>query len=185
MLDELIELKVKKIVEKEYNKYVALNGSLIILSILLLGFSIFMKQIIILSPFFIVINLILLKFLLKRLRLKVRLIFNKALSSPEFKDYINKIEDRFIYNKFLFIKKLEEDISILDKIEEIETRRRDSYIHIYSALFNTVRHKIRVSSLSGYLSLLILSLFISFNLYLKILIILFILFSIYIIFNQI
>lgn len=158
MLDELITIKIKKIVEREYNRFILVNGALLLLGTLALGFSLIASNILV---YFSLLVYFMYLYILKRninnLNNKIINILNKALTLKEFRSYITKIYDEYIPDNLYYIKIFESNkVEVLSDIEESEYRRLIALSELYRNVLSSVKTRIWLSSLAGLVSSIVL-----------------------------
>ncbi|MEZ0248416.1 MAG: hypothetical protein ABWJ97_04015 [Thermoproteus sp.] len=151
MLDEIINIKIRKIIDREYNRFILTNGALMLLGILATGLSLFMSNsLLYVSLFSYLTYSVLLEMGQRRLKAKLNALLNRALDLKEFREYSSNIEDHFSPGGLDHIKALEEgNVRILTELEEAEERRLKASSEVYRSLISSVKSKVRISSIAG------------------------------------
>lgn len=171
MLNELIKEKINKYIEKEYNIFILISGSLISAAVILAGFSIFISPILSLFSITIyIIYLFLLDLLNKKIYKKIKNIIDNALQISESRQYLGELYDEY-GGGLGYLRALEEEPEILGDLEEMEARKIRASKSLYKALVQSARSRMRTTTLMGTLSGFALSIIIN-NLFIKIIYIL-------------
>jgi hypothetical protein len=181
MLDELIYIKIKKLVEKEYNRFIILNGTIMLLSVLVIGLSFLISYILIYISFpLFLIHIFIFRFNITKLRNRLNALMDRALSMREFREYLGTLYGEYAPDGLSYIKQLEgEDIRILSDLEDVEEGKARASSVLYRSMLSAAKSRILVSSLAGISSSVILLTIAPIHPIVKITIVAFLILSIY------
>lgn len=180
MLDELINIKIKKILEKEYGRFVLVNGALLLLGLLLLGLSfIFSNNLIYIALIIHIIYLYLFKINISRLSRKTKNLLSNASRLKEFREYLSRNIDEYLPEDLGYIKLLEERAEVLSDIEHSERKRVDASRGLYKNELSAIKARILTSSIAGLASGAVMLFIVPINLIIKIIYLILIVIIIY------
>ncbi len=150
MLDELINIKIKRLMEKEYNKFILVNGALLLFGVLLLGLSfILLNKLIYIALIIHIIYLYIFKLNISRLNRKIENILKNSLRLKEFREYLAGILDEYSPNDLGYIKSLEQRAEVLSDLEYSERGKIDASRSLYKNELSSVKARVLTSSLAG------------------------------------